>query len=197
METRDADVIKCLLNPVRYDLFIGLQLRQEPQRVSDLAALVEKPVNSVSYHLSELERRGLVRKVAPEPGRDSRETRYVARDEGLFVHLDRDDDEAAPLVAAVSQLLQGEAALVARYRKRAMARAGDHADRINVGQYFLYLTDEQEKQLHDDLEDIFERARQASDANRDAASESGEYSRSFLRLEFFPLLDEEGKDAKG
>ena len=186
METSDAEVIKCLLNPVRQNLFMELQLGRDPMRVSHLAEAVGKPVNSVSYHLSELENKGLVTRVKPEPGQDSRETRYAMVEGGLSIAFEKQPPESGALVTAVAQLLNFAPEPVARYRHRAMMNMKQLSDRMQFTQTVLRLTAEQEAEFHSALSDAFRKATDQTAAN---TAESREGLRdSYVKLEYFPML---------
>lgn len=74
-------IVKAFANPVRMKVMRTLALG-DAMRVSDVARAVGAPANSVSYHLRQLERVGIVRRAAPEEGRDARETWWQEADWG-------------------------------------------------------------------------------------------------------------------
>ncbi|MFC6707940.1 ArsR/SmtB family transcription factor [Flexivirga alba] len=89
----DPRELKALSHPLRMRLFGELTARG-PSRAVDLANAVAEPANSVSFHLRQLARYGLVED-DPEHGTDGRERWWRATtDEGLIV--DFHDLEAMP-----------------------------------------------------------------------------------------------------
>lgn len=79
------EILKVIAHPIRLKIVRLLSLG-ESMRVSDVAREVEEPANSVSYHLRQLARAGIVRKVEPPGSHDARETWWQLPDwQGLYV----------------------------------------------------------------------------------------------------------------
>ncbi len=70
---RALELLRVLSQPVRAKILRTMVFR-EPMRVSDIAESVDEAPNSASYHLRQLEKAGIARRVDPAPDRDGRET---------------------------------------------------------------------------------------------------------------------------
>lgn len=190
MRTGDTEVLKCLLNPVRYALFSHLQFLDAPAaRVSDLAKVVDKPVNSVSYHLAELEAKGLAKKVKPL-GQDSRETWYARGSDGLSFEMDSETARSAPTMALLNQILGLESPTISRYRQRALEQAADNPASVQFMTTKMFLTAEQESEFYGAMGDLFTKAHEQSLENRAQESREG-INQTYFHVEYFPLLDDD------
>lgn len=110
--TRTLEILRALGNPVRMRIVRAMALGN-PMRVSDVAAAVGEPANSVSYHLRQLAGAGVVRRVHPEGATDGRETWWSAEDwNGLVVEPSEIADQpgGGPALRAMSALMSSEAA---------------------------------------------------------------------------------------
>ena len=95
----DLRVLRAMANPVRYRIFSHLMAAGE-QTASECAAVVGASASNCSYHLRELERFGLVERVADAAG-DGRERPWRTVGTGFSFHPGEDerDDPAARLAS--------------------------------------------------------------------------------------------------
>ena len=178
----DPEVLRCLLNPLRMELVYELGFRGGKARVSDLAAAVGKPVNSVSYHLSEMRKRDLVAKIEAPQGADARETWYeVTR--GLSFNF---DEPGNPLLGLVAQLSMGDSPAYVRQRRAAIVSGEPVADRVTVATLTLKLTVDQQRDFRARLDELLGDMTAAADANREEGAETGVVA---VTAEFFPVLE--------
>lgn len=76
-----SPMLKALSHPMRRKI---LELMSEPRRATDLARLLGEPANSVSFHLRELAKAGMITE-APEHARDKRDRVWVGAAGGYRV----------------------------------------------------------------------------------------------------------------
>lgn len=191
METSDPNVVRALLHPLRADLIYELAFAGGKARVSDLAASVEKPANSVSYHLAQLAKVGVVEKFVPTTATDSRESWYRLTDEEIRVQLAEDANRDAALRAVITQLVARESSAVSKRRERAFRDPNIDAKRLITQSLVLELTGAQEAEFYAALQAALQQASAFDTANREQPAAATE--RIYLSLECFPLLDQRSK----
>lgn len=76
-----SPMLKALSHPLRRRI---LELMSEPRRATDLARILGEPANSLSFHLRELAKAGMIAE-APEHARDKRDRVWVGADDGYAV----------------------------------------------------------------------------------------------------------------
>lgn len=91
-DDRGARVLRALSNPLRFRLLTALE-GNSPARVSDLAEIVDEPANSVSFHLRELAKAGLVEKAEDVEGATRKESWWRTVDAAA---LDLDFENLSP-----------------------------------------------------------------------------------------------------
>lgn len=125
----DAEQLAVLASPVRFIAFEELFATQVPMTATQLARRTRVSPSSMSYHLRELERVGLVRRAAR--GDDGRERLWEAPALRYDVRLSAVDDPAGrlALVDAYLSPLRARIAAVLERRARAGADADDDAGR--------------------------------------------------------------------
>lgn len=187
MEISDPQVLRVLLNPVRSDLLHELAFAGGRARVSDLASKLDKPVNSISYHLRQLAKVGLIAKVKPDEVEDSRESWYQLTDEDIRVDIADQANRSAALRAMLSQMATRETSAVSRRRERAFASEEIDASRLVSMSLVFRLTQEQEQQIHAELHKLLERMDEASEANK--AAHNPDTTAVYFTIESFPLID--------
>lgn len=74
---------RAIAHPVRLALIEKLQQRRTA-RASDLAALIDEPANSVSFHLRQLAKHGLVEQDPQPPSTDARERWWRLTEDASF-----------------------------------------------------------------------------------------------------------------
>jgi DNA-binding transcriptional ArsR family regulator len=120
----DADQLAVLASPVRFIAFEELFATQVPMTATQLARRTRVSSSSMSYHLRELERVGLVRRAAR--GEDGRERLWEAPALRYDVRLSAVDDPAGRLALVDAYLSPLRARIAAVLERR--ARAGESAD---------------------------------------------------------------------
>lgn len=191
METSDPNVVRALLHPLRADLIYELAFAGGKARVSDLAASVQKPANSVSYHLAQLAKVGVVEKFVPTNTSDSRESWYRLTDEEIRVRLAEDANRDAALRSVITQLVARESSAVSRRRERAFRDPNVAPNRLITQSGVLELTAQQEAEFYGALAAALAQASAAEGENRKA--KRADTQRIYLSLECFPLLDADSK----
>jgi DNA-binding transcriptional ArsR family regulator len=78
-----SPMLKAVAHPLRRRI-LELMHEDVPRRAADLAEIVDAPANSVSFHLRQLARAGLIVE-APEHARDRRDRVWVAAGQGYTV----------------------------------------------------------------------------------------------------------------
>lgn len=164
---RDARALRALANPVRLDL-LALLRQNGPRTVGQLSELVGAAPGSVSYHLSTLERSGLVER-APDLARDGRETWWRASH-----HMTRyeqseflgDPESAAAALAMRRTVLQRLLAEQLAYLEVEPALPADWIDAATSGDTMEYLTADELRALSADLEALAARWRRPLDPPR-------------------------------
>lgn len=123
---RALEVLKVLAQPVRRKIVRTLMV-SDAMRVSDIAAAIGEPANSVSYHLRRLAGIGVAHTTEPAGSHDSRETWWVIDDwHGLSIEpsqisalpggdvvlaaLDRIESEDITGIFSISRAAAAEAA---------------------------------------------------------------------------------------
>jgi len=171
------EVLKVIAHPIRLKIVRLLSLG-EAMRVSDVAREVEEPANSVSYHLRQLARAGIVRKVEPPGSHDARETWWQVPDwQGL--HVDRDELRSIPggpaALSALSAVMSADVAQI--FSVDADGAPGWPGLQSDLG---LRLTHDEAKELIGRIDEIVGRALVASRGH--AASDDPGTHRYDVRL---------------
>ncbi|MGH3447509.1 MAG: helix-turn-helix domain-containing protein [Nocardioidaceae bacterium] len=187
----DPRSLKAVAHPVRGTLLYELFARGA-STATELAAAIGEPVNSVSFHLRQLAKYGVIEEApAPERGRDRRQRWWrAASDEGLLIDTAAIGDEPGGIAALDVFERQSVAwwqALVERFF-RGRRLSGDEADRAKeeattqVWQSHdvpMLLTDSEAEQMTTELYDVM---RRWSQQGRQAAERSPEERRTYLGL---------------
>lgn len=163
----DPKAVAAITHPVRMRL-LGELARRGSARVVDLASLVGEPPNSVSFHLRQLARYGLIEH-DPDHASDRRERWWrQASDNGFHIDLKairvQDGGEAA--VATLRRVAEGH--VVALHRA---IHGGDAATRHPqaVSRDFAVWLDEQElAEMRAELDQVLERWSERSRAHAKA-----------------------------
>lgn len=171
------EILKVIAHPIRLKIVRLLSLGVA-MRVSDVAREVEEPANSVSYHLRQLARAGIVRKVEPPGSHDARETWWQVPDwQGLYV--DRDELRSVPggpaALSALSAVMGADVAQV--FSVDADGAPGWPGLQSDLG---LRLTHDEAEELIDRIDELVGRALVASRGH--AASDDPGTHRYDVRL---------------
>ena len=118
----DAEQLSVLASPVRFIAFEELFATQLPMTATQLARRTRVSSSSMSYHLRELERVGLVRRAAR--GEDGRERLWEAPALRYDVRLSAVDDPAGRLALVDAYLSPLRARIAAVLERRARAEGG-------------------------------------------------------------------------
>ena len=169
----DARVLSTMRHPIRGAILYELFARRE-STATELAAAIDEPVNSVSFHLRQLARYGVVEE-SPRPGGDRRQRWWRVPHEGFMIEEERVSKEPsgdAVLQARRRHLLAWWRALLERFFMH------DHppGEVWNINDMPLRLTDTEAARLADELLEVFARWRR-NDRDR---SDDGEPRRTYL-----------------
>ena len=145
--------VVAITHPVRMQL-LGELSRRGSARVVDLAHAVDQPANSVSFHLRQLARYGLV-EADPERGTDGRERWWrMTSDRGFEVDVDamREQDGGEAAVAVLRRVAEDH---VVALHRTAHARSGRPG--IVQDDFALRLSHDEVAQLRDEITDMLDR----------------------------------------
>jgi DNA-binding transcriptional ArsR family regulator len=123
LRLEDAEQLAVLASPVRFIAFEELFATQVPMTGTQLARRTRVSPSSMSYHLRELERVGLVRRAAR--GEDGRERLWEAPALRYDVRLSAVDDPAGRLALVDAYLSPLRARIAAVLERRARAEGDD------------------------------------------------------------------------
>lgn len=127
---QDARRLKALAHPVRVRL-LSLLANDGPSRTADLAAALDEPPNSVSFHLRMLEKYGMARRVPNPEGEQTpgarRESWWKAVSRSALIHPSQWEGEHRE--AALSQL-QALMTMSARDGVEGVMAAYEHRDQF-------------------------------------------------------------------
>lgn len=169
-QVTDPGTLRALAHPFRQRIIWELSVRKYG-RAADLAAIMEEPANSISYHLRALAKAGIVEE-APEFAHDSRDRVWrMAHPEGLY---------AAAGSPAADILVEDQLAWIREFLNERLPRQPGAARGEYLGAAML--TEDEAKGMFEEIAEILERWRehgaQASNAEPDDAN------RIFHRLIF-------------
>ncbi|AFV89244.1 HTH_20 multi-domain protein [Acidipropionibacterium acidipropionici ATCC 4875] len=181
---RALELLRAIAHPVRAKI-LRTMMFGEPMRVSDVAAAVEEPANSVSYHLRQLARAGITRTTEPEDAHDRRETWWVV-DDWSGVSIDPGAIRSLPGGGAVlSALDTADASDLADVFSMARAEAAERAGLPALrGDGPLLLTEAEARALVEAVSSLSERARARSREHADA--HDADVGRYDLRVAIMP-----------
>ena len=152
----DPRSLKAIAHPVRSRLLYELYARGRARAV-DLAAAIDVPGNSVSFHLRELARYGLIEQ-APEVSADGRDRWWrPASEEGVRWNI-REFDESGKATARV----WGEHATARVHRLvdrmfEAVLGEEDHGVFLNQNDMPMFLTRDEAARMTEELVDLLGR----------------------------------------
>ncbi|WP_257477491.1 ArsR/SmtB family transcription factor [Acidipropionibacterium jensenii] len=163
---RALEVLKSLAQPVRRKIVRTLMV-SDAMRVSDIAAAIGEPANSVSYHLRQLARIGVAHTTEPAGSHDSRETWWVIDDwHGLSIKPSQ--ISALPggdvVLAALDQIESAETAGVFSIFRAAAAEAAGLPG-LNMTSRMV-LTTEEARELVRAVGELFQQADLTSQEHR-------------------------------
>ncbi len=196
MATNGEVLLKTLANPKRMDILYQLAFHDEGARVSDLAQALGEAPNSVSYHVRELAKAGIVEKF-DAPGGDARETWYRVAGGGITVDSSTEAG-GRDLGAVIEQLYDsvGNSSVVGRYRAAA-ANAPGGDDVVFGFQNVLRLTEEQKNELFAGLRSVLERAMSQNDEHKKRLADAGKREetlqnteRVYVSIDYFPVIEQ-------
>lgn len=161
-QVTDPGTLRALAHPFRQRIIWELSVRKYG-RAADLAAIMEEPANSISYHLRALAKAGIVEE-APEFAHDSRDRVWrMAHPEGLY---------AAAGSPAAEILVEEQLGWIREFLNERLPRQPGAARGEYLGAAML--TEDEAKGMFQEIAEILERWRehgaQASTAGPDDAS---------------------------
>ncbi len=191
---RALELLKMIAQPVRMKILRTLVFGK-PMRVSDVAAAIEEPANSVSYHLRQLDKAGIAHTTEPPDAHDNRETWWVI-DGWTGLRITPSQIRALPggdaVLAALDQVeLADTATLFSMARAEAAEAAGKPAMRADG---ILLLTAQEARELADAVDDLFQKASAVSYRHRDEDDEGVEMYD--YRVVVMPALDDPVTDPR-
>ncbi|SDN87389.1 Helix-turn-helix domain-containing protein [Klenkia soli] len=158
---RDVAQLRVLSSSTRFIAFEELFATQRPMTPTQLAAFTRVSPASMSYHLRELERVGLVRRA--EPGPDARERRWEAPAHVYDIVLSAFDDPAGRLALVDTYLSPLRSRVVTTLERRAESGggAGDDSE-MALGMGRLRLTLDEQRALRAEVAAVWARYEQVS-----------------------------------
>ncbi|AZZ41912.1 ArsR family transcriptional regulator [Acidipropionibacterium jensenii] len=163
---RALAMLKVLTQPVRQKIVRTLMVA-DAMRVSDIAAAIGEPANSVSYHLRQLARIGVAHTTEPPGDRDSRETWWVI-DDWHGMSIAPSQIRALPggdvVLAALDRVDSPEITSIFSMERAAAAEASGQPGLRMDGP--LLLTGEEARELVDAVEALFSAAAATSHRHR-------------------------------
>ncbi|SCX44685.1 Helix-turn-helix domain-containing protein [Klenkia marina] len=154
LELDDAAQLAVIASPVRFIAFEELFASQVPMTATQLARRTRVSPSSMSYHLRELQRVGLVRRATP--GGDGRERLWEAPALRYDIRLSAVDDPAGRLALVDAYLSPLRARIAATLERRSgtgAERDGEHA----LGMGRLRLTREEMVALQAEVAAVWHR----------------------------------------
>ena len=157
---RDVAQLRVLSSSVRFIAFEELFALQRPMTPTQLAVFTRVSPSSMSYHLRELERVGLVRRA--EPGPDARERRWEAPAHVYDIVLSAFDDPAGRVALVDTYLSPLRSRVLGTLERRAAeGRAGDDTE-MALGMGRLRLTRDEQRALRAEVAAVWQRFEQVS-----------------------------------
>ncbi|MEI4273758.1 helix-turn-helix domain-containing protein [Klenkia sp. LSe6-5] len=136
LELDDAAQLAVIASPVRFIAFEELFATQAPMTATQLARRTRVSPSSMSYHLRELQRVGLVRRAAA--GEDGRERLWEAPALRYDIRLSAVDDPAGRLALVDAYLSPLRARIAATLERRAREGSdGDGEHALGMGRLSL------------------------------------------------------------
>ena len=160
-----SPMLKAMAHPLRRRI-LELMHEDVPRRAADLAAILGEPANSVSFHLRQLARAGLIVE-APEHARDRRDRVWVAAGSGFTIpapDAPADAEEELVLRSFMDQEALDLQDLVARVTAWAptWSSGREPQPRASIQTGLLELTDDDVRWLSEQLGELMDRAIQRS-----------------------------------
>ena len=158
---RDVAQLRVLSSSVRFTAFEELFALQRPMTPTQLAVFTRVSPSSMSYHLRELERVGLVRRA--EPGSDARERRWEAPAHVYDIVLSAVDDPAGRVALVDTYLSPLRSRVLTTLERRAEdgGGAGDDSE-MALGMGRLRLTRDEQAALRAEVAMVWQRFEQVS-----------------------------------
>ncbi|WP_297740388.1 winged helix-turn-helix domain-containing protein [uncultured Tessaracoccus sp.] len=194
MATDPSRVLKAIASPVRMQILQELGFRDGRARVTDVADALGVAPNSISYHMGELAKAGVVEKVETPGNRDARETWYSICGGGVALDFEHPEGEAQ-LPSLVDSLYEAKSnsSVVARYRRAAVEAEHVPEERLLGATNVLRLTPEEQEEFYASIRSLVAQVRQSSERNqadlRAGVSSSDDTSQVFFDLNVFPVVD--------
>lgn len=155
-----SPMLKAVSHPIRRKI---LELMGEPRRATDLARLIGEPANTVSFHLRELAKAGVITE-APEHARDKRDRVWIGAADGYSVATPEhpvDPQEEIALRAFMDQERVDLFELISRILAWAPEWSSGRDKRVRTGMTtnLLELTEQEAMDLFDGILELFSDAR--------------------------------------
>lgn len=193
--------IKTLTNPLRIEILYELNFREGRARVTDIAQALNLAPNSVSYHLRELAKVGVVRKAEPAEGADFRESWYELVEGGVAI------DEPSRGDAITSKIYNdfftafNSSSAINRFRERAIQKEAelDGESSVLLSVLVARLSAEERDAFSRELSELIDKFMKYGDANDAAMAEElklgssdtrDKTERIYLKIEKFPIIED-------
>lgn len=157
---RDVAQLRVLSSSTRFIAFEELFATQRPMTPTQLAVFTRVSPASMSYHLRELERVGLVRRA--DPGPDARERRWEAPAHVYDIVLSAFDDPAGRLALVDTHLSPLRSRVVSTLERRAEEGGGGDDGEMALGMGRLRLTHQEQRALRAEVAAVWQRFEQVS-----------------------------------
>ncbi|MDO5048590.1 MAG: winged helix-turn-helix domain-containing protein [Actinomycetaceae bacterium] len=196
MSVEPEVLLKTIASPKRMSILYELAFQGGSARVSDLAKALGEAPNSVSYHVRELAKAGIVEK-AESPTTDARETWYQIAGSGLYIDAETQTNKL-DIGAILERVYESRSSspVIARHRAKAANSPGG-SDVVYGFLNVLRLTAEEKDELTEAIQEALDRA-QAQDRKNKARLEDPktresaleETERFYIDVNHFPVIED-------
>lgn len=158
----DVAQLRAFSHPTRARI-LQLLMASDPMTTGEIGETLHETIGTISYHIRQLEKAGLIRKI-PSPDGDGRKSVWTSPDHGLAFDLHADTDCAlTDAVINASEAAKQEA--YARYRQAAHRLPTEWTAGAANASYITRLTAEEFRQMTQEMLDLVDRWDQRSRAH--------------------------------
>lgn len=170
--TLDANALKSFAHPLRLRIYELLD-EHGPSTATGLAGLLGQNTGATSYHLRELAKHGMIEVVR---GMGRGKEKYWRVVPGGFSYGEppaADDETAGAMEYLLDDLIRRRGAELARWRQESAEAPEEWVEVSTYGRRSLRLTPEETARMRDEVFEVLERYRAASDGRQDPPESAG------------------------